>query len=346
MTRRKHKNLGKSIILAAKCGDTDGVIKLLNENEEKISRNDKGRAIRKAAEKGHTDIVNILLDNIEKRTCVKYKYDALCKAARNNHIDIVDILLERVGNEIPNFFKAKALNEAAKKGHVDVARLILNKSDIPSTSLGKPLMISTESGHENVVNMLLDRIGGYNHAVGGNFAFMEAAERGYSNICLSFIDHMYCPRQLSEAAESKLRETSAGQNVLAILEAIAINPVAFYEGWKKARPTSITEGQAVAVAGTWVKQVDSPKARALGKLPKQVLGNIFNDLQTGVPGIGLKPRERVDTQVGRNDALIRYAKGFAETQGISIEWPEVDTFSALIAEQRQQQVQGRVAAAV
>ncbi|KAF5895516.1 serine/threonine-protein phosphatase 6 regulatory ankyrin repeat subunit B-like, partial [Clarias magur] len=155
------------------------LLKLSQEDATTLNNKANGSCpLHLAAAAGHTEVVKALLEagasaeeeDLEGMTAVHL-------AARNGHTDILELLKTRVSLKMTSFKTGlTALHVAAFFGQVDVVREILShvpaticseppsrdatrKEQPPEESEYTPLHIAAQSGHENVVRLLLNSPG-------------------------------------------------------------------------------------------------------------------------------------------------------------------------------------------
>gem|GEM_PF-854388 len=179
-----------ALINASRNGHTEIVELLLGSGadvntEQKNKKNDTNYTINtpliSASEKGHTEIVKMLLDAGAKVNIKKFDgTSALIVASQNGHTDIVKMLLDagaKVNNSLePNSWDMLAVSPytsfnltiagegtplilASQSGHADIVKILLDagaKVNAKTVNDWTPLMLAAEYGHTEVVRMLLD----------------------------------------------------------------------------------------------------------------------------------------------------------------------------------------------
>lgn len=150
-----------ALMNAARNGDTEAVIHMLDLGTELNQKTSKGKtALMLAAAGGFTDIVKVLVDR-GADYAIRDNYDttALIAAATSGHPDTAVALVEYGAD--PTFKDTSggsALSNATFFGHTDVVLAILEKMPELSAPVGNELLLlSAGLGHEKIAAALIKK---------------------------------------------------------------------------------------------------------------------------------------------------------------------------------------------
>ncbi|KAJ3757205.1 ankyrin repeat-containing domain protein [Lentinula raphanica] len=135
---------------------------LLQCNAIKPQEHDLNTAFRLAAQEGHKDIVELLLENNVNVNAQNEQFEtALKKAVEGDHKDIVELLFEKGATiDIQSSQFHILFEQAATYGHKKFIEISLNHctNDINTLTeyLRKGFSYATDSGHEDIIEMLLE----------------------------------------------------------------------------------------------------------------------------------------------------------------------------------------------
>ncbi|MEC8881878.1 MAG: ankyrin repeat domain-containing protein [Pseudomonadota bacterium] len=214
----------QNLLNAAKAGDQETILKILNDQSIDIDPNlvdIAGRtALMWAAHGGHTAIVNTLLaDKRVDLNCNDQWNTALIGATRNGHINIVRALLadERVDPNHAGEGSITALVWAAYKGHSDIVRALLADERVDFNRADENgctgLILAAVFGHINIVRALLadERVDPNRTNEDGNTALILAAENGHGDIVLTLLaDERVNPNRANHERETALMWAARG----------------------------------------------------------------------------------------------------------------------------------------
>jgi ankyrin repeat protein len=222
-----------ALIWAANMGN-DAIVAELIKNNADLNHQDKDglTALAVAADEGHVTTVKILLDAGASPTLADYKikWTPLQRAQKNGHTEMAK-LLEPVAKEFDK--RGEQLIYAALDGDIKQVQSLLvqgasvNIRESFGESQNTALMKATESGHEEIVQLLLDAKADPNiQASYGITALMLAARKGSLAIVKSLLDAKADPNIQSVHGETALMDaTGAGhEKIVELLLKAKANP--------------------------------------------------------------------------------------------------------------------------
>jgi uncharacterized protein len=188
-------NLNEKLLLATQSGDTEAVLKLLQQSTDINTRDAQGRTpVMIATYQHNTDMVRALLQagadvNIRDNN----KENPLLHAAAQGWLDILKLAIEaHPDTRLTNRFGGISIIPASERGHIEIVRELLTRTDINVnhvnnlgwTALLEAILLSNGGKtHQQIVQLLVDYGADVNLADGdGVTPLQHARERGFSEI--------------------------------------------------------------------------------------------------------------------------------------------------------------------
>ncbi len=183
------------LLLAAAEAGSSCIVKELIALKADVNYKETWTALHLAANKGHKDIVKLLLDANAK---VDIQCDenvtpllAAAQEGQENHIEIVKLLIDHKADvNLKTTDGCTALHNAAYKGNKKIISLLLeNNAIVDETDRFNttPLIMATEQGHFDAVNLLIDKQANVNHLCRELTPLSLAAKKGFENIVESLL---------------------------------------------------------------------------------------------------------------------------------------------------------------
>ncbi|XP_077968873.1 uncharacterized protein LOC120344592 isoform X2 [Styela clava] len=161
--KEKSKGSGGSLLRAAKSGNAERLIVLLDEEKIDINTSNSSglNCLHLAAKEGHTQVVKELIKrNISINQATKRGNTALHIASLAGKLDVIKVLIENKAD--PNSIAQNAFTPiymAAQEGHSEIVDYLLKNGANQSISTEDgftPLAVALQEGKDKVVALLLD----------------------------------------------------------------------------------------------------------------------------------------------------------------------------------------------
>jgi uncharacterized protein len=188
-------NLNEKLLQATQSGDTEAVLKLLQQSADINARDAQGRTpVMLATYQHNTDMVRALLQagagvNIRDNN----KENPLLHAAAQGWLDILRLAIEaHADTRLTNRFGGISIIPASERGHLEIVRELLTRTDINVnhvnnlgwTALLEAIILSNGGKtHQQIVQLLVDYGADVNLAdKDGVTPLQHARERGFTEI--------------------------------------------------------------------------------------------------------------------------------------------------------------------
>jgi len=179
MATLSQSDLDDVLIAAARVGDADTVVRLLNRGADIHSRDDW--PLQLAAEKGCVETVTLLLGRGAKLNAF-----ALSGGAASGVREVLAKLLEAGGAKGRVGLATKALGAATEKGHTDIVELLLTHCTDLTAKLDELLERAAIHGRTAIASLLIER--GANVNAGQSAALVSAAQNGHVDTVRLLLD--------------------------------------------------------------------------------------------------------------------------------------------------------------
>lgn len=222
------ENLFRDALEKAACNGHLKVIRQLLDSRAKYGVfSDDNLLLQSASSKGHEHVVRFLL---EKGALVNASRSRgigspLQAATKGNYESIVRLLLENGADVNHDGEFGTALHIASYGGFENLARSFLNKGadvNMSGKSKSTPLLLASATGHDSVVQLLLQHGANpravvksyrqeYSSATQFGTALQAAVYRGHEKVTRLLLDHPTFS-EITEGKESKVKEDSGSDN--------------------------------------------------------------------------------------------------------------------------------------
>ncbi|CAJ0574622.1 unnamed protein product, partial [Mesorhabditis spiculigera] len=188
----------ESPLTLACCGGHMEIVEMLVEAGASLEEpNDEGYTpLMEASREGHADIVKFLIENKANvnATTEDHGETAMTLAACSGHREIFEILADAGGDV--TLGTQTPLMEASQEGHFDIAKMVVDRATKEQKEsidykqkLNTSLAIAAESGHVDVVELLMKHGADPNTEVDHRTALMKACKHGFRDVAAYLMEH-------------------------------------------------------------------------------------------------------------------------------------------------------------
>ena len=192
---KKVDEMNQQLIVAAEKGDTDRMLKLLQDGADINATDGRGRtAVMAATYENKADMVKALINkgadiNIRDNNL----NNVLLYAGASGYLDIVKLAIDAgADTKLTNRFGGTALIPASERGHVEVVQELLTQSDVDVnhinslhwTALLEAIILGNGGvRHQNIVQLLVNHGADVNISDGdGSTPLNHAQQKGFKEI--------------------------------------------------------------------------------------------------------------------------------------------------------------------
>lgn len=192
---KKVTTMDQQLILSAQNGDTDNVLKLLQEGADIDATDERGRtAVMAATYNNKIDTVKALIEHGADINVRDHNLNnVFLYAGAEGLLDILKLAIDAEANtKLTNRYGGTALIPASERGHVEVVKELLTRSDVDVnhinnlhwTALLEAIILGSGGDeHQRIVQLLVDHGADVHLADGeGVTPLQHAQRRGYREI--------------------------------------------------------------------------------------------------------------------------------------------------------------------